>query len=135
VEFTALGGLTTAYGGGVTFLGSAVFAKPFGVPLELALEFTPAPAIGTAKILWLGLRHPRGILVNGIYTGIRGGLLDGPSANGWLADVHVGHRTELSSYGFHLERLAGVMVYISFDVSFPSIRVQYVHVAEGVLCG
>lgn len=83
-------GMTSAYQGGETYWVSAVIPTSGTVAVELALEYTPTPAVGNAKIFWLGFRTPRGTLSNTLYAGGRGGILDGPSASGWLVDLHFG---------------------------------------------
>lgn len=92
ITITASAGLTSAYRGGETYLISALLSRPEAVPVEVAFEYTPAPWLGNAKIFWLGSRIPLGTLPNALYAGWRGGFVDGPRANGLLADLHFGCR-------------------------------------------
>ena len=103
ITATVAAGLTSAYRGGDTYLVSALYSRPDAVPVEVAFEYTPAPSFGNAKILWIGVRTPRGLPVSTFYAGTRGGLLDGPSYNGLLVDVHLGLQAFWKGFGVRVE--------------------------------
>ena len=103
-------GLTSVYQGGETYLVSAVIPTPGAGPVEVALEYTPTPVVGSAKILWLGLRTSGGTIQDPVYSGWRLGILDGPSVNGGVVDLHFGVQVGWRGLGIFVEpaALAGV---------------------------
>ena len=103
VSVAVVGGHTTAYRGGATYMVSALFSRASSVPFELAYEFTPSPSRGNAQLFWLGLRTPRGMPAPGFYAGTRVGLLNGPSHNGLIGDLHIGLQADWERVGVRIE--------------------------------
>lgn len=103
VRIAGAAGHTSAYRGGPTYLLSMLFLRSSGLAIEIAAEVTPAPIRGNAETLWLGIRSREGWLGGALQLGGRGGILQGPSETGLLADVHLSLELGWRSVGIILE--------------------------------